>query len=493
MPDTVVKILCSSRPKSWTTSSHTSHCPNGCKLFPPEENKASLTICRVCLRVCKQWQMVFTIKRHLWRSFECHRRPSNRALQKYFSWSGGDVRHMAIEADLDVSEWNGWLHMLMRGAPRLAHLDVRFGRRTEAASRLSTEQWPRSISTLIFDCFRGGDMSILPNNLTRLDLGNLDHLELPGRWPNLRCLCMRAISPAQWRIALSEIPQLEQLRIHVNRINLQPQSDLHIPSTTHLKVVVFHQSQAKTTFMEARLLQQICCSAADNLAHIDFALRLESLEKLALDHHFDEAQHFLIWVDVDDHFWTEMVKSMNPTSRNRFPNLRSFEIDRTPSHPGAAQHLLRASVENGTLRTFTICFSPLSAPAMDSRIGDRHCQWLEEYGWLKGAVCIRTMTIRAYFFSYLNSTQEAALPNFLGSFPNLEMLDFETWEVDRDHVCLLIIRIMRHAKKLKVIRTCNLPPWGPVYASLIAEAQLSGVEIVAERASREWPLRLEEQ
>jgi hypothetical protein len=112
--------------------------------------------CRRCLRVCKSWRKSLgsSLYRHLWRTLTFPRPlprrnpPSTHALSKLLGYSGNDARKLIIKDAAGLRLTNSKLKLLLRGSPRLEHLDFR---KEYESLDIHPQQWPRTITHLVLD------------------------------------------------------------------------------------------------------------------------------------------------------------------------------------------------------------------------------------------------------------------------------------------------------------------------------------------------------
>lgn len=283
-------------------------------------------------------------------------------------------------------------------------------------------------------------------------------------------------------------PNLEQLKIRINTNNgrrevYNSESIDEKEFWPNLKVLIFEGSAGQSTidFAEARLLQRICTHNNGNgLLHLDISKvgrndgRGLDFRQLGLTHRLSVDEH-ANHMRADD--WDKA-----PEPPTAFSDLRALRLDML-TEPEPTQKLLQLSQENGNLREFDINFPILGLGAS----GGEHLDFLEQFGWLQGVKSIQKLSVRDFHFDLYSDKQTEALPEFLGTFPDLQTLHIESSYHTAIQLSLLIFRIMKSCGELKVVYAPGMA--GIALDKLRREGRDSyGVRVVPTPEPKSWPV-----
>jgi hypothetical protein len=171
--------------------------------------------------------------------------------------------------------------------------------------------------------------------------------------------------------------------------------------------------------------------------------------------------------------------------QNNYKSLQSLRLSGISLDPATTGRTLEQQAVDGKLTAMDIVF-PLDT--YQAKVGALSTAHLAGYEWLKGSTSIRTMGIfRFRFQPFPRNDADLPLPNFLASFPSLEVLEIQSEDYEELEFCGVIEAIMK-VTKLKTIYQSQVK--GALMDKLVALGRSRGVEVVWGERPRQWPVVL---
>ncbi|KPM43089.1 hypothetical protein AK830_g3459 [Neonectria ditissima] len=458
---------------------------------------------RRCLRVSKDWKQYLTSRgnERLWRSLIFKQQPSNRpapraeSLKKLVSYSGNDVRDLAIEDVLRFGLTQSKFIVLLKGSRHMRTLTLHGS--TDA--KIEMPERPGVFTELthvhmveflaLHINFLGPLLRNVSESLQSLHLAGLPQfgsrtsLDFPTL-PMLKILRLEEHErPYPLRLELfefvSKTPQLQQLWLSDVQLGSTDLSHDQIDTAWgDLKTVVVKKNGRLDTETADNFRRLISIQRGKTLQYIDldFTWRLDRYGPLE----FKLPRTMPNQQPAED--------SANEfTHINYYEDLRSLRLSRNTGSPANLQEIISPALAAGKLHTLDIVF-PLDDHGM--REGAASSQHLQDYAWLRSASSIRNLGLFEFRFrSNPRDDLDMMLPDFLASFPNLEVIELDSSFYVDGEFASFVKAILRATKLRKIYqRTVH----GVMLDQLTALAAKSGVQMVWGQRECQWPAPLEE-
>ncbi|CAH0004988.1 unnamed protein product [Clonostachys byssicola] len=436
-----------------------------------------------CLLVSKSWRRSLTGpgNRHLWRELNFiatkpQRAPSTAAIIKLLSYSGDNARRLLIGNAARFFLTQSKFRVFLRGARQLEYLELHHQAEPIDLENPASKNAPRSLKHLVLSHYE------LPRNLLIANCNSLQSMDLssvmmakPGNGmfdcppvPSLKHLRMQMARTYPMEKLVACFPNLEQL--YMDKVSLTCYS-LEAISWPRLRVLSInaHFLQIELDSL-AGLPRFILMNEWENMQHLEF-----QTGRIYADR---KGSSFL---RGDLEFLGN--NDLQETSSFRFKKLKSLHLDQVVLDSLASSQMLASSIENRSLESLDIVFD---CPVDEYNAASYSCQRIIEHEWLRGSPSIRHIGLFGFRFrKYPIKDSDMPLPDFLGSFPNLETLEIRSEVYESTDFAGLIVDILKKTKLKTVYQSGAI---GFDLDILRKSAEQVGVEVVSGPPPRVWPL-----
>uniref|UniRef100_A0A8H7KB55 F-box domain-containing protein n=1 Tax=Bionectria ochroleuca TaxID=29856 RepID=A0A8H7KB55_BIOOC len=422
-----------------------------------------------CLLVSKSWKRSLTgpENHHLWRELDFiatkpRRAPSTAAIIKLLSYSGNNTRRLLIGNAARFFLTQSKFRVFLRGARQLEYLELHHQAEAIDIENSASKNAPRSLKHLVLSHYE------LPRNLRddgqawerppfecpqvpslkhlRIEMGLTIPLEkLIACFPNLEQLFLNRVSLTCYSSEAISLPRLRVLSVNVNFLHIELESLAGLP-------------------------RFILMDEWEHLQHIEFqAGRIYADPKGSSFLRGD-----LEYLGSND---------LQETSSFRFKKLKSLHLNQVVLDSLASSQMLASSIENRSLESLDIVFD---CPVDEYNAASYSCQRIIEHEWLCGSPSIRRIGLFGFRFrKYPIKDSDMPLPDFLGSFPNLETLEIRSEVYESTEFAGLIVDILKKTKLKTIYQSGAI---GFDLDILRKSAKQVGVEVVSGPSPRVWPL-----
>ncbi|CAI6086043.1 unnamed protein product [Clonostachys chloroleuca] len=437
-----------------------------------------------CLLVSKSWKRSLTgpENHHLWRELDFiatkpRRAPSTAAIIKLLSYSGNNARRLLIGNAARFFLTQSKFRVFLRGARQLEYLELHHQAEPIDIDDSASKNAPRSLKHLVLSHYG------LPRNLVIANSNSLQSMELtsvttakPGRGPLFEC---------------PQVPSLKHLRMEMGIVIPLEKLIACFPNLEQLclnKVSLTCYSSEAMSLPRLRVL-----SVNVNFLHIELE-SLAGLPRFILMDEWEHLQHIefqaeRIYADPKgSSFLRGDLRSLGnnvlqETSSFRFKKLKSLRLNQVVLDSLASSQMLASSIENGSLESLDIVFD---CPVDEYNAASYSCQRIIEHEWLCGSPSIRRIGLFGFRFrKYPIKDSDMPLPDFLGSFPNLETLEIRSEVYESTEFAALIVDILKKTNLQTVYQSGAI---GFDLDILRKSAEQVEVEVVSGPPPRIWPL-----
>ncbi len=251
------------------------------------------------------------------------------------------------------------------------------------------------------------------------------------------------------------------------------------PNLTSL-TILFYEGLAPAIRIACAISVVASIQRGENIQHLDFAFRWNSGETaypkdLLSDQPARGLDPPLLPSTPTDDVWRP----------NNYKSLQSLRLSGISLDPATTGRVLEQQAKSGQVTTMDIVFplEPLQATQ-----GESSASHLAGYEWLCGSSSIQSMGIFQFRFrSFPRNDVDLPLPNFLASFPKLEVLEIKSENYDELEFCSVLQAIMK-VTNLKVIYQSQVT--GALMDKLVTLAGSRGVQVIWGERPRQWPVAL---
>ncbi|CAH0059128.1 unnamed protein product [Clonostachys solani] len=436
-----------------------------------------------CLLVSKSWRRFLTgpENHHLWRELDFiatkpRRAPSTAAIIKLLSYSGNDARRLLIGNSARFFLTQSKFRVFLRGVRQLEYLELHHQAEDIDIENPASKNAPRSLMHLVLSRYE------IPRNLVIANSNSLQSMELsdvtmtktwkgPFNCPpvlSLKHLRMEMCPAISVNTLIACFPNLEQLCL--NKVSLTCHSSEAI-SWPRLRVLSVNPDFLHLELQPfAGLSRLILTDEWEHLQHLEIQAERIYADPKGLSF----LRGDLEFLGNDD---------LQETSSFRFKKLKSLHLNRVVLDPLASGQMLASSIGNGSLESLDIVFD---CPVDEYAAASYSCQRIMEHEWLCGSPSIRRMGLFGFRFRrYPIKDSDMPLPDFLGSFPNLETLEIRSEVCESTELAGLIVDILKKTKLKTVYQSGAI---GFDLDILRKSAKQVGVEIISGPPPRVWPL-----
>lgn len=281
----------------------------------------------------------------------------------------------------------------------------------------------------------------------------------------------------------AKTPVLEQLWLSDTPIALlrgwEGEWDKLWPKLSSL-TILFYEGLAPAVRIACAISVAASIQRAESIRHIDFAFRWTYGETaypkdLLSEQPAKGLDPSLLPASATDDIWRP----------NNYKSLQSLRLSGISLDPTVTGQLLEQQAKSGQLNNIDIVFplEPLQATQ-----GELCASHLAGYEWLCGSPSVQSMGIFQFRFrSFPRNDVDLPLPNFLASFPKLEVLEIKSDNYDELEFCSVLEAIMK-VTKLNVIYQGQVK--GALMDKLVTLARSRGVEVIWGERPRQWPVPL---
>ncbi|KAM5352315.1 hypothetical protein ACJ41O_005038 [Fusarium nematophilum] len=456
-----------------------------------------------CLRVSKDWRRYLTSRgnERLWRAllfttqFPHRYAPSIASLRKLISYSGNDVRQIAIDSVLRFRLTQHKLLVLLQGSKNLETLILR-GSIEEDLAIPEAKGILKNLSRIVLDEILVAKPHILKplllhasESLQHLRIGGLPQTgRTTGLWfptlPNLQYLRLEEQTrPNPVRLAIwfmaEKTPRMQQLWLSDVQLSGELPEGAEIDDCwTGLKSVVVNGSTDSDPETAETIQKLTSIRRGSTLQHVDFDFRWK---------YDDQGPLGLRILSNLLNQEPAAVATDELNRANHYSDLRSLRLTRALTPPWKLQEVLGDAIAARKLHTLDLVF-PLEA--FGTPQGATSIEHLRDHAWLRGTESIRCLGIFEFRFrSYPRNEDDLPLPGFLASFPNLETLEINSAHYEGAEFCNVVEAILRVTHLRKIYQTTVQ---GMLLDQLRGLVTKYGVELAWGERPREWPLPVED-
>ncbi|VUC20263.1 unnamed protein product [Clonostachys rosea] len=420
-----------------------------------------------CLLVSKSWKRSLTgpENHHLWRELDFvatkpRRAPSTAAIIKLLSYSGNDARHIRIGDAARFFLTQSKFRMFLRAARQLEYLELHHQAERTDIENPAAKNAPRSLKHLVLSDYETPQNLVIANSnsLQSIEISDLKLRRGPFAFPQVPSL----------KNLLACFPNLEQLFLNSVSLACRTSEAISWPQLRVLSMNVHFLDIELQPF--AGLPRLILMDEWEHLQHLEIQAGRTRADPKGLS---------FLRGDL------EILENDGPveTSSFRFKELKSLHLDRVVLDPLASSQMLGTSIENGSLGSLDIVFD---CPLDEYTAASYSCQRIIEHEWLCGSPSIRHIGVFDFRFRrYPIKDSDMPLPDFLGSFPNLETLDIRSEAYESTEFAGLIVDILKKTKLKTVYQSGAI---GYDLDILRKSARQVGVEVVSGLPPRVWPM-----
>ncbi|EWG40100.1 hypothetical protein FVEG_02642 [Fusarium verticillioides 7600] len=455
-----------------------------------------------CTGVSREWRQYLTShgNERLWRTLFfreklAHDRPPGvKSLKKLISFSGNDVRQIIVE---DISRFRLTQHKLvalLQGSKNLEHLELR-GSTEEDLSIPAAKGILKKLNHIILQDIIIQKPHIMVSllqhaheSLQILHIDGLPQIDSSNQaifphLPNLQYMRLeepRRPSPFRlrmWHLA-SKTPRMEQLYLKDVQLSGELPADAKLDDFwPELKAVTVHGPNDSDLNTAQTIQHLTSLRGGRTLQSIDFDFRWRP---------DDEGPLGLIMLSEILNREPEMLATDGYDKNRQYSDLRSLRLRRAMVPPLKLQKVLRDTLTSHKLHTLDLAFPLDPQGVLEGSGSTKHIQ---DHAWLRGEPAIRSIGLSEFRFrSYPKTINEMYLPDFLASFPNLEILEINSSHYEARELCIMIEAILKVTHIQRLYQKTVHGEWGD---KLRKVTDMHGVELIWGDRPREWPLKID--